>query len=66
MLIVTNKLSKQKEEKIMKNIERAALMAAAGVLAVGMTGCGKEPVKDEPKEVIWTWKHQGLTRSPIK
>lgn len=38
MLIVTNKLSKQKEEKIMKNIERAALMAAAGVLAVGMTG----------------------------
>ena len=34
----------------MKNIERAALMAAAGVLAVGMTGCGKEPVKDEPKE----------------
>ena len=38
----------------MKNIERAALMAAAGVLAVGMTGCGKEPVKDEPKEETTT------------
>ena len=38
----------------MKNIERAALMAAAGVLAVGMTGCGKEPVKDESKEETTT------------
>ena len=31
----------------MKNVERAALLAATGVLAVGMAGCGdkKAPTK---------------------
>lgn len=53
----------------MKNVERAALLAATGVLAVGMAGCGdkKAPTKtdqgptqetktedQEPEEVSWT------------
>ena len=53
----------------MKNVERAALLAATGVLAVGMAGCGdkKVPTKtdqgptqetktedQEPEEVSWT------------
>lgn len=35
----------------MKNVERAALLAATGVLAVGMTGCGdkKAPTKTDPE-----------------
>lgn len=53
----------------MKNVERAALLAATGVLAVGMAGCGdkkaptktdQEPTKEtktedqESEEVSWT------------
>ena len=35
----------------MKNVERAALLAATGVLAVGMAGCGdkKAPTKTDPE-----------------
>lgn len=46
----------------MKNIERAALVAATGVLAVGMTGCGKEPLKNEPKAETTT-KDETTTES---